>query len=174
MLRCIPPVRASLLALVVSVAAFPAGPNTEPVYRALRDASITETLLVENIVLKRDNGIITLKSGVIGFTPKTMGRDTVAVFSGEGAFLFQPVSPIEKNRLESITGGNGNAVLETFDRALFCFTDRTGDEIRGQTHAVPANAKLGDDLREFRKHLPSRASSALTCTVSIPPACAFT
>src|ERR1700685_4355907 len=111
MLRCISPVRASLLALVVSVAAFSAAPNTEPVYRALRDASITETFLVENIVLKRDNGVITLKSGMIGFTPKTRGRDTVAVFSGDGSFLFQPVSPIERNRLESITGGNGNAVL---------------------------------------------------------------
>src|SRR5580700_1087650 len=160
MLRCVPPVRAAfrtcLAGLAVSMVASPGGPNTEPVYRALRDASITETFLVENIVLKRDNGVITLKSGMIGFTPKTMGRDTVAVFSGDGSFLFQPVSPIEKNRLESITGGNGNAVQETFDRALFCFTDRTGDEIRGQTHAVPANAKLSDDLREFRKHLRSR------------------
>src|ERR1700723_1067555 len=153
MLRCVPPARACLLALVASMAGYSAASNTEPVYRALRDATITETFLVENIVLKRDNGVITLKSGVIGFTPKTMGRDTVAVFSGDGSFLFQPVSLIEKNRLESITGGNGNAVLETFDRALFCFTDRTGDEIRGQTHAVPANAKLTDDLREFRKHL---------------------
>ena len=156
MLRRIPPVRACLLALAASMTGFSAGPNTEPVYRALRDASIAETFLVENIVLKRDNGAITLKSGVIGFTPKTMGRDTVAVFSGEGAFLFQPISPIEKNRLESITGGNGNTVVETFDRALFCFTDHTGDEIRGQAHAVPANAKLSDDLREFRKHLRSR------------------
>jgi hypothetical protein len=160
MRRCVPPartaVRACLVALVASVAGFSAAPNTEPVYRALRDAAITETLLVENVVLKRDNGVITLKSGVIGFTPKTMGRDTVAVFSGEGTFLFQPISVIEKNRLESITGGNGNAVLETFDRALFCFTDRTGEEVRGQTHATAANAKLSDDLREFRKHLRSR------------------
>jgi hypothetical protein len=156
MVCCIPPVRACLLALVASTGVFSATPNIEPLYRALRDAAITETFLVENIVLKRDNGIITLKSGVIGFTPKTMGRDTVAVFSGEGAFLFQPISPIEKNRLESITGGNGNAVSETFDRALFCFTDHTGDEIRGQTHAVPADAKLSDYLREFRKHLRSR------------------
>jgi len=143
--------RAALLALAAT-AAFSA--NTEPVYRALRDASITETFLVENIVLKRDNGVITLKSGVIGFTPKTLGRDTEAVFSGEGTFFFQPLSLIEKNRLASLTGAA--AVLETFDRALFCFTDQTGDEIRAQTHSVPADAKLSDDLRDFRKHLRSR------------------
>src|ERR1700678_1233873 len=118
MLRCVPSVRACLLALVASTGMFSAAPNTEPVYRALRDASIAETFLVENIVLKRDNGVITLKSGVIGFTPKTMGRDTVAAFSGEGTFLFQPVSPIEKNRLTSITGAPANSVIETFDRAL--------------------------------------------------------
>jgi hypothetical protein len=144
---------AALLA-VVATAAFPATPNVEPVYRALRDAPIAETFLVENIVLKRDNGILTLKSGTIGFTPKTMGRDTVAVFSGEGTFFFQPVSPIEKNRLESITGVN--AVLENFDRALLCFTDRTGDEIRSQAHTVPPDAKLSADLRDFRKRLRSR------------------
>ena len=130
MLRCAPPVRACLLALIASTGGFSAAPNTEPLYRELRNAAITETFLVENIILKRDNGIITLKSGVIGFTPTSMGRDTVAVFSGDGAFLFQPISVIEKNRLESITGGKGNAVVEAFDRALFCFTDHTGDEIK--------------------------------------------
>src|SRR5580658_9507285 len=147
MLGCTQPARAALLALAAATAAFAAAPNTEPVYRALRDASITDAFLVENIVLKRDNGVITLKSGAIGFTPKTLGRDTVAVFSGEGTFLFQPISQIEKNRLESIigAGSSANALLETFDRALFCFTDRTGDEIRAQTHAVPADAKLSDD-----------------------------
>src|SRR5580658_9734823 len=128
MLRFTPPACTALLALAAS-AAFSATPNTEPVYRALRDAAVTDAFLVENIVLKRDNAVITLKSGTIAFTPKTLGRDTVAVFSGEGTFLFQPLSLIEKNRLSSIMGTPANTVLETFDRALFCFTDRTGDEI---------------------------------------------
>src|SRR5580658_3484420 len=125
MLRFTPPACTALLALSAT-AAFSATPNTEPVYRALRDASVTDAFLVENIVLKRDNGVITLKSGTIGFTPKNLGRDTVAVFSGEGTFIFQPISPIEKNRLESLTGAPANTVLENFDRALFCFTDHTG------------------------------------------------
>ena len=161
MLRCTPPACLVLLTLAASTA-FSAEPNAEPVYRALRNAAVTDAFLVENIVLKRDNAVITLKSGTVAFTPKTMGRDTVAVFSGEGTFLFQPLSLIEKNRLSSIMGTPANTVLETFDRALFCFTDRTGDEIRGQTHAVPVNAKLTEDLRDFRKHLRSRPDQPRT------------
>jgi hypothetical protein len=161
MLRCMPPACLVLLTLAAS-AAFSATPNTEPVYRALRDAAVTDAFLVENIVLKRDNAVITLKSGTVGFTPKTLGRDTVAVFSGEGTFLFQPISPIEKNRLSSIVGVAANTVLETFDRALFCFTDHTGDEIRGQAHTVPVDAKLTEDLRDFRKHLRSRPDQPRT------------
>ena len=81
---------------------------------------------MDNIVLKRDNGVITLKSDVIGFTPKTMGRDAAAVFSGEGEFLFHPISLIEKNRLASITGGKGDqlARLPSMLRSLF---NRNGD-----------------------------------------------
>ncbi len=147
--------------LTLAAAAAPAAkPNTEPTYRALRDAQPTETFLVENVVLVRDQGTITLKSGTLAFTPKVSGHDTMAVFEGEGIFAFQPAYPIEKDRMQSIAGGS--AVMDTFDRALFCFTDRTGEEIRGQGHSVSASPKLADTLREFRKHLRNRPSAART------------
>lgn len=143
-----------LLAFATASAVGASEPNTEPTYRALRDALPAETFLVENIVLKRDQGIITLKSGTLAFTPKVSGRDTEAVFEGEGSFAFQPVSSIERDRLQTFV--NGTAVADTFDRALLCFTDRTGEEIRGQAHAVAALPKLAETLRDFRKHLRSR------------------
>ena len=149
--------RAIILALTLSGATTAAAPATEPTYHALRDALPTETFLVENIVLKRDQGIITLKSGALAFTPKVEGRDTVAVFEGEGVFAFQPAFPIEKDRLKTFAGGD--AVMDTFDRALLCFTDHTGDEIRGQAHAVAASPKLADILRDFRKQLRNRPST---------------
>ena len=148
------PTRATLLMFAASIAAAAAGPNTEPTYRALRDALPSETFLVENIVLKRDQGFITLKSGTLAFTPKVQGHDTVAVFEGEGIFAFQPAYSIEKERLKTFAGGD--AVMDTFDRALLCFTDHTGDEIRGQAHAVAPSPKLADTLRDFRKHLRNR------------------
>ncbi len=146
--------RAILLASAAISAAIAAAPNTEPTYRALRDALPTETFRVENIVLKRDQGLVTLKSGTLAFTPKVNGRDTVAVFEGEGAFAFQPAFPIEKERMKTFAGGD--AVSDTFDRALLCFTDATGDEIRGQSHAIATAPKLADTLRDFRKHLRNR------------------
>src|ERR1700722_1409493 len=149
--------RAILLALVTAgPAVTAAAPNTEATYRALRDAAPTETFLVENILLRRDQGMITLKSGTLAFTPKVNGRDTVAIFEGEGVFAFQPASSIEKERLQTFAGGT--AVSDTFDRALLCFTDRTGDEIRAQAHSVAASPKLADTLRDFRKHLRNRPS----------------
>ena len=78
-----------LMALATADAVWAAQPNTEPTYRALREAQPTDTYLVENILLRRDQGLITLKSGTLAFTPKVNGKDTVAVFEGEGSFAFQ-------------------------------------------------------------------------------------
>ena len=85
-----------------------------------------------------------------------MGRDTVAVFSGDGEFIFTPALPVETAYLRSITGKE--TVQERFDRALFCFTDDTGKELRG--NAKPgADAKLDEILRDYRKHLRRRSDN---------------
>jgi hypothetical protein len=135
--------RVVLLGVAASVAAVGAAPS-DPVYQALRQATITEAYVVENIVLKRDVGTLTLKSGTIAFTPQTQGRDTVAVFSGEGEFTLTPAFALETNYLKSLTGEE--SVKETFDRAMLCFTDATGKEIRGQAKTKAEAAKLGDIL----------------------------
>ena len=54
---------------------------------------------------------------------------------------------------------SGDAVSDTFDRALLTFTDKTGDEIRGQAHAIAASPKMAEVLRDFRKRLRSRPTS---------------
>src|ERR1043165_9891997 len=46
--------------------------NVDPVYRTLRDAAVENVFAVENLVLKRDAGVITLKKGSIGFTAPQM------------------------------------------------------------------------------------------------------
>ncbi len=155
--------RAAWLAIACALAPFAnpqdsgLKPNSEAVYRALRDSGIVEALPVENIVLRRDAGVITLKSGMIGFTPPAAGRDTVAVFVGEGEFALTPASSIEKDYLKSLT--DQDSVKEVFDRALFCFTDDTGKEIRRDAKARPADPKLAETLHEFRKHLRTRTET---------------
>src|SRR5262249_52031316 len=124
----------------------------DSIYKALREAGIKETFTVDNLVIKRDNGTITLKSGTVGLTAPQMGRDTVAVFQGDGEFTFAPVLPMEATYLRSMTGKE--AVAEKFDRALFLFTDaNTGKELRASGKAGGAEAKLDDILRNYRKML---------------------
>jgi hypothetical protein len=132
-------------------------PNSDAVYRALRDSGIAEAFLVDNIVLRRDAGTITLKSGIVGFTAPAMGRDTVAVFVGEGEFALTPASSMEKDYLRSLT--DQDSVREVFDRALFCFTDDTGKEIRRDAKPHAADPRLAEELHDFHKHLRTRTET---------------
>ena len=146
----------TLRAAVLGVTALTAAVAEDANYRALRDAGIVEARVVENIMLRRDNGILTLKSGTIGLTAPVEGRDTVAVFSGEGSFVFDPALPVEKDHVKSVVGQE--LVEETFDRALLCFTDKTAGEIREGARAKAENGKLDDVLKDFRKRLRTEAS----------------
>src|SRR5580698_4260590 len=127
---------------------------TDPLYKSLREAGLADALVVENIVLKRESGVLTLKTGALAFTAPALGRDTIAVFVGEGEFTFTALSPIDKNYMASLTGQD--SVTEKFDRALFCFTDDTGKEIRASAGTPSPDPKLADALRDYRKHLRSR------------------
>ena len=143
----IPVARVALLASTPLIAALAADLN----YKTMRDAGIGDSLLVENIVLHRDNGTLTLKSGSIAFTPQLAGRDTIAVFVGEGEFVFDPVLPTEKAHLKILT--DQEAVRELFDRALLCFSDDSGKEIRAQAKTPKADPKSAEVLRDYRKML---------------------
>ncbi len=151
------PIRAVFFHLLLLTVAAPIGwpaANPDPIYHSLREAAVAESLVVENVVIRKDAGTLTLKSGVIGFTSPVLDRETVAIFQGQGEFTFTPVLPIEKNYLKSVTGQD--SVQESFDRALFCFTDQTAKEIRQEARTRAAATGLADLLRDFRKHLRSR------------------
>ena len=143
-----------LLALLVRCAALAAA---DPIYKAMRESPLAESLVVENIVLRRDAGVFTLKTGTIGFTAPAQGRDTVAIFVGEGEFTFAPQSPVDRNYMRSLT--NSDAVSEAFDRALFCFSDQTGKEIRASARTPSSDPKLAEALRAYRKQLRTRPES---------------
>jgi hypothetical protein len=131
--------------------------NSDPNYQALRNAAPSETFLVENIELKRDVGTITLRTGQITFLPPVLGRVTTAVFSGEGRFQLKPAIPIETAHLNKLLGRSD--VDETFDLAMFAFTDETLAEIKGQAHATALDPKAADVLKEFRRKLRDKAGS---------------
>jgi len=136
--------------------------NSDPNYRALRDAQPRETFSVSNIVLKRDRGTLTLKSGRISFVPPVLGRVTMAAFTGEGEFTLDPAVTPERDNLRLITGTD--TVDESFARLALCFTDETYEEIKRQAEKGPDVAPERDvlnDLRHRLRHRPDPPRSLL-------------
>src|SRR5204863_349794 len=80
-----------------------------------------ETFQVKDLVIRRDAGILTLRSGTISFIPATLGRVTKAVFLGEGEFTLKPAFWVETNYLKRLTGKD--TIQETFRQLVLCFTD---------------------------------------------------
>jgi Carboxypeptidase regulatory-like domain/Peptidase family M1 domain len=116
--------------------------NTDPIYQQLRQQGKAETdfsgpfATVNNLVVKRDAGIFTLKSGELYFTSPVEARVTGAVFIGDGELALTPPTQIEKHSLAIFT--NNEALSEPFSRLVIRFTDKTFEEIKASS-----NAKMG-------------------------------
>ena len=125
--------------------------NSDPNYRALRDARPSETYQVENIELKRDVGTVTLRSGNITFIPAVLNRVTMAVFSGEGRFQLKPAMQLEGQYLYRMIGRID--LDEEFTSAIFYFTDDTYAVIKKAAHAVALDASAANALRDFHNRV---------------------
>jgi len=124
---------------------------SDPEYRKLRDAQVSESVVVENLVIRRDVGVFTLKRGTVSFGPNVQGRVTGAVFLGEGTFALSPAVSYEQDHLKLAIGGD--SVAETFDRAVLFFTDDAYQELKGtaKVQALPNSA--ADTWHDMRRHL---------------------
>jgi hypothetical protein len=136
--------------------------NADPNYRALRDNQPLRTWHVENVVLKRDVGTLTLRSGTVGFLPPVLGHTAVGVFTGDGHFHMDPALPMEKDHLELITGAR--AVDEDFESLLLAFTDGTFEEITGQGQPAEPSAKDNAALQQFHHELRHRTEMPRSMT----------
>jgi hypothetical protein len=130
--------------------------NSDGNYRALRDGSVTDYYHLENLELKRDAGVLTMRDGVVGFLPAVLGRVTAAVFVGNGRFQLNPMADMERDYLRKFSGAE--AVDEEFTTAVLYFTDDTADEIVKQGKKSPAPAG-GNPLNDLRKKLRRQQES---------------
>ena len=73
--------------------------NSDPNYRALRTAVPVGAYQVENLVLRRDIGTLTFRSGQFSFLARVLGKTVMAVFTGEGFFRLRPTRAIDANYL---------------------------------------------------------------------------
>ena len=129
-------------------------PNSEPNYRQVRDGGAMETYTVNNLALKRDAGTITLRSGRVSFLPPVMGRVVRAVFVGDGQFTLTPAMALERDNLYRIT--EKETVDEAFEKAIFCFTDETFEEIKRQAQPGSEDSRARDVLNDFQKRVRFR------------------
>jgi hypothetical protein len=130
--------------------------NSDPNYRALRDAKPEKTYAVSNLTLKRDAATIKLGSGRISFIPPILDHIAIGVFVGEGEFSFTPYVTIERNRLKTATGSE--TISEPFSRIVLAFSDDTFQEIQnaGQPAGASADAQTLDTLRDLQTRLRDR------------------
>ncbi|MGH9720233.1 MAG: M1 family aminopeptidase, partial [Bryobacteraceae bacterium] len=124
-------------------------PNSDPNYRALREATPNKTVRVSNLRIERDAAVFLLKSGLITFAAPVLDRVTTAVFSGDGEFQFMPALPIEVSYLKALTGKQD--VTEPFDALALQFTDGTYDEIMKAAQPAEIDSKARGILQDFRK-----------------------
>jgi hypothetical protein len=128
--------------------------NSDPNYRALRDAPIATRFRVENVELKRDGATFIFKDGHIAFVAPVLGKRVMAVFSGTGRLHFEAASDIDRSYLKNLLGTE--TVDEEFDTAVFALTDGTFEEVERQTKAVDAAGPESEILKQFRKRMRRR------------------
>jgi hypothetical protein len=116
-----------------------------------------EVAATNNLVLKRDAGTFTFRSGNLYFLAPVNGKITGAVFVGEGTFTLAPPLEMEKKSLRLLTQEDN--MLEEFNEAVLRFTDGTYEEIKkaaGVSPGAPAGSAAGllsDNQKTLRKRL---------------------
>jgi len=134
----------------------PASANSHPVYMALRSATLGDGHEVSELVLTRDAATFTLTGSVYLLTP-VEGRTTGAVFVGSGTMEYTPPVASERAMLRALT--KGEDFQETFERAVFRFTDDTASAIvaasTGFARPAPSQARnaLEDVTHALRQRL---------------------
>ncbi len=148
----------------VNVSADAKGGRGDEVYQQLRKQAATPQdfavyATVSNLVLRRDAGVFTLRSGEIYFVTPVEGRTVGAVFIGDGEFTLTPPVENERRSLAFFTGGP--SITEEFTKLTLRFTDKTFDEIKASPNAKFAEngaqaARARDTYRENQSLLRQR------------------
>lgn len=100
-----------------------ASANAHPTYTSLRGVTLGgEGHQVKDFAFRKDAATFTLTGAVYPLAPVD-GRVTGAVFVGSGTMAYEPPVAAERGMLRAPT--KGEAFNETFERAVFRFTDDT-------------------------------------------------
>src|SRR5713101_3562782 len=114
-----------------SLAAQQAAPGPRELYQALNDLRVVprQVYYVRDLHISRDAVRLSLVEGKLALLADYDGRLTGAVFTGHGHVLALSRDPIEKRSLARFLGAP--LLDQSFSRAYFRFTDKTGEELLG-------------------------------------------
>lgn len=137
-------------------------PAPDPLYLALREMRLgEERASVQELELQRDAGRFTFHRGTFYLLAPVGGRTLGALFVGEGTFALTPPLDVERRFLAHFAGQG--ELRETFQEAIFYFTDGTAAELRRRlsiTQALPPES-LQDRFREHQQTVRRRLKYAL-------------
>ena len=152
---------AALALPAVVVAQVPTEPNRHPLYVELRALSpAAEPIRVSGLVLAKDAATFTL-TGAVYLLPAVNGRITGAVFIGQGSMSYAPPIAAERSMLRHLT--RGEPFAETFERAVFRFTDDTAAAFQAAAAgaAAPGAPQARDALKDINQALRTQLKDNL-------------
>ena len=147
--------------------------NSDPNYNALRGGRLTKVYRVRNLVLTRDVGAFTFRSGSFSFLPPVLGHVAAGVFVGDGNFQLKPASENAVKHLHRIAGID--SVDEDFTALVVYFSDSTFDEIRRHSEIADESPQRHEEafqrvkgILEHRRELPRTPLERLLNYEDIP------
>ena len=160
--------------------------NIDPVYTEFRKLSDNanafggEYATVNNLVLQRDAATFTLRSGEIYFLTPAEGKNTGAVFFGDGEISMTPPVESEKKMLKFFT--DSADFKEQFSQLVIFFTDKTFEEVKQSPNVKMASngsqaAHARDTFRDKESLLKTEFRYNMTTRILIdayaPPRLGF-
>jgi hypothetical protein len=127
--------------------------NSNAIYQQLRGLMPTaEAITVNNLELRRDAAIFTLRQGSIAFYSAVNGKVTGAVFNGEGHLHLTPPTAQERHNLTIFS--HSEEFDEDFDQVVLRFTDKTAEELRkGSAGNLESGANYSSGAQELHNFL---------------------
>ncbi len=126
--------------------------NSDPNYQALRAGKLSKVYRVSNLVIARDAGTFTFRSGSFSFLAPVMGHVTTGVFVGDGNFQLKPTGDLATLRLKRMMGSD--SVSEDFTAMVVFFSDATFDVVRD-------HAEIADESPERHEEELKRVRSVI-------------
>jgi len=118
--------------------------NSDPNYKSLRTGALRSVYPVKDLVLTRDVGVFTFRTGSFSFLPPVLGQVTAGVFIGEGHFQLKPAFEIAAAHLKQIS--HADIVDEDFTSLIVYFSDATFQEITAHAEPIDESPKAHEEL----------------------------